>query len=216
MGEQGNGSNYSWTNCGSNYPNELFVIPITHDRRRVQKENESIDPRADRKKKSVNFADWWRKLKGTEQSKPLYKASPRLSYFDRLLAEHGLSWGGNIDGFILNSNMRTQVIIETRYTKKIPLEDYDPAVFFSPHYTRAGDYKTWEPVVLLASMLEAPLFLFTFERKSDRERIGFAIVDSISTQELKYQDIPPNKNITEGIENIRHQIMKNLSRKRAR
>lgn len=182
-----------------------YEIRLRQDRNIQVMPHETLETR--------NFADWWHKLKGTEQSKPLYEASPRLSYFDRLLAEHGLSWGGNIDGFILSSNMRAQAIIETRYTKKNPLEGYDPAVFFPPHYTRAGDYKTWEPVVLLASMLEIPLFLFTFERESDKERMGFAVIDSISKQELKYQDIPPNKNITEGIENIRHQIMKNLSRK---
>jgi hypothetical protein len=162
-----------------------------------------------------SFADWWSILKGTEQTAPLYEAGPRVSYFDRLLDERKLSWGGNIDGFILNSNMRAQAIIETRYTEKNPLEGYDPAIFFPPHYTRKGDYKTWEPVVLLAARLEIPLFLFTFERKSDKERMGFAVVDSISQskQELEYQDTPPHKNIVEGIANIRHQIIENLSRK---
>lgn len=163
--------------------------------------------------KPKNFADWWGELKGTEQSKPLYEASSRISYFDRLLDEHGLAWGGNIDGFILSSDMKPLVIIETRYTQKIGLEDYDPAVFYPPHYTRAGDYKTWEPMVLLAFELSIPLFLFTFERESDEERMGFAIIDSISEKELRYQNVPPNKNIIEGVEKIRHQIMINSSRK---
>lgn len=159
-----------------------------------------------------DFGDWWRELKGTEQSKPLYNASSRVSYFDRLLEEQDLSWGGNIDGFILSSDVRTQAIIETRFTSKIPLEDYDPADFYLPHYSRAGDYKTWEPVVLLASKLGVPLLLFTFERESDEERIGFSVVDSMSKQELKYQGAPPNKNICAGIGNISRQIMKNLLR----
>jgi hypothetical protein len=160
-----------------------------------------------------NFADWWSELKGTKQTKPLYEAGPRISLFDRLLEKQGLAWGGNIDGFILGSHMKPLVIIETRYTQKIPLEDYDPAVFYPPHYTRAGDYKTWEPMVLLASKLSTPLFLFTFERESDEERIGFAVINSISERELEYQGGPPNKNIVQGIENIKHQIMRNLQRK---
>jgi len=130
-----------------------------------------------------------------------------------LLDKHGLSWGGNVDGFILSSDMKTQAIIETRNTKKIPLEEYDPAVFFPPHFTRAGDYKTWEPVVILASKLRIPLFLFTFERGSHEERMGFAIIDSISERKLEYQDFPPNEKIIEGITNIRNQIMGNMSRK---
>jgi len=160
-----------------------------------------------------NFANWWSQLKGTKQTKPLYEARSRTSFFDRLLEEHGLAWGGNIDGFLLNSRMKVQAIIEMRYTEKIPLKDYDPAVFFAPHYTRAGDYKTWEPVVLLASKLRTPLYLLTLERESGEERIGFAIIDSISKEELKYQDTPPNKNIINGLKNIEEHILKNLSRK---
>jgi len=166
-----------------------------------------------RKLKPKQFAEWWGKLKGTKQTKPLYEAKSRVSYFDEVLERYGLAWGGNIDGFLISSEMRPQAIIETRYTKKNILEEYDPAIFYPPHYKRAGDYKTWEPVVLLASRLKVPLFLFTFERKSGEERIGFAVIDYISEKELKYQDDPPNKNIIEGIENIKSQIKKNLSRK---
>ena len=165
------------------------------------------------KKLELNkFADWWSELKGTEQSKPLYEAARRISYFDQLLAKRRLAWGGNIDGFLLNSDMRTQAIIETRYTTKNPLEVYDPAIFYPPHYTRAGDYKTWEPLVLLASELNIPLFLFTFERKSDEDRLGFAIIDYISKEELKYHKDPPHKNIIKGIENINKEIKKNISK----
>jgi hypothetical protein len=161
-----------------------------------------------------DFADWWRGLKGTEQSKPLYEARPRESYFDHLLNEHGLSWGGNVDGFILSPDyMKTWAIIETRTTQKTPIEKYDPAVFYPSHFTRAGDYKTWEPVVLLASRLRVPLFLFTFEREGNKKRIGFAVVDHISVNDLVYQGSPPYQNIIEGPENISQQVKNSLSRK---
>jgi hypothetical protein len=164
--------------------------------------------------KTTKFPNWWAELKGTKQSKKLYEARGRISFYDYILKQYGLAWGGNIDGFTLNSNMSPQAIIETRYTTKTPLEDYDPAIFFSPHYTRKGDYMTWKPLILLASKLKIPLFLITFERNSTIERIGFSVIDSITNEDLNYQNNnPPNKNIIIGIENIKKQIKAMISKK---
>lgn len=164
-------------------------------------------------KNSITFAQWWAKLKGTQQTKPLYEASSRLSVFDEILAKHGLAWGGNIDGFLINTKQEIIAIIESRYSTKAPLEKYDPAIFYPPHYTRAGDYNTWKPVVLLASKLRVPLYLFTFERESLADRIGFSVVSSMSKAELLYQTAPPYQNIVIGLPNIKAEIRKYLSSK---
>jgi hypothetical protein len=155
------------------------------------------------------FTNWWASIKGTIQTKPLYEASSRISFFDNLLAKHNLAWGGNIDGFLLDDpEMRPQAIFETRYTTKARLENYDPAVYFR---YRGGDYKTWEPLILLGMKLKIPLFLLTFERKSMMDRLGFAVVDSISQQELFYRIGQPFNNIVQGVENIKQQIKEKLS-----
>lgn len=151
---------------------------------------------------------WWASIKGTVQVKPLHEAGSRISFFDDLLAKSGLAWGGNIDGFLLDPKMRPQAIIETRYPSKKPLEKYDPAIYFK---YRNGDYKTWEPLILLAMKLRIPLFLFTIERKSAMDRLGFSVIDSISEEKLFYRNGPPFNNIVRGIENIRQQIIEKLS-----
>lgn len=154
------------------------------------------------------YANWWVSIKGTIQSKPLYEASSRISFFDNLLAKYGLAWGGNIDGFLLSSKMKPQAILETRYTTKTPLGSYDPAVYFR---YRNGDYKTWEPLILLAKRLKIPLFLLTFERKSTRDCLGFSTIDSISREKLFYRNGPPFNNMIRGVANIRQQIRNKLS-----
>lgn len=153
-------------------------------------------------------ANWWASIKGTVQSKPLYEARRRVSFFDNLLEKYGLAWGGNIDGFLLDSEMKPQAILETRYTTKNPLEKYDPADYFT---YRGGDYKTWEPLILLAMKLEIPLLLLTFERKSAIDRLGLSVIDSISTEKLFYRNNRPWENIIRGVENIGRQIRQRLS-----
>ena len=154
------------------------------------------------------YANWWASIKGTVQSKPLHEARSRVSFFDDLLAKYGLAWGGNVDGFLLSSKMEPQAILETRYTTKTPFERYDPAVYFR---YRNGDYKTWEPLILLAMRLRVPLFLLTFERKSTKDRLGFSIIDSISREKLFYRNGPPFNNIIHGVVNIQQQIRDKLS-----
>lgn len=169
---------------------------------------------SNKKIKLENFANWWRILKGTKQTKPLYEAGPRAqNIFDDILFKNDTAWGGNVDGFTLNNQLSPSAIIETRYTTKNPLERYDPAIYFRGYGTRAGDYKTWEPLVLLASKLKIPLFLFTFERKKIKNRIGFSVIEYISKDKLNYQDNPPFENIVNGVENIKNEIRNNLSKK---
>jgi len=155
------------------------------------------------------FPEWWASIKGRAQLKSLYEAGSRTSIFDDLLEKRGLAWGGNIDGFLLGQrSMKPQAILETRITSKSRLEYYDPADYFR---YRGGDYKTWEPLILLAKELDIPLFLLTFERRSTRDCLGFAVIDSISTEELCYRNGPPNDNIIQGIERIRQQFKRKLS-----
>lgn len=154
------------------------------------------------------FVSWWASIKRTVQKKPLYEAGSRISFFDDLLAKSGLAWGGNIDGFLLDTGWIPQAILETRYSSKKPLETYDPADYFK---YRDGDYKTWEPLILLAMELRTPLFLLTFERKSSMDRLGFSVIDSISTDKLFYRHGLPFDNIVRGVEKIRQQIMRKLS-----
>jgi len=156
------------------------------------------------------FANWWASIKGTRQKKPLHEARSRISFFDDILAKYGLAWGGNVDGFLLDSKMRAQAIIETRYSTKKPLEEYDPAVYFR---YRNGDYNTWKPLILLSTRLKVPLFLLTFERGSAQERLGFSVIDSISNEKLFYRGSPPCNYIISGVENIRQRIEEMISEK---
>jgi hypothetical protein len=159
--------------------------------------------------KLEDFPDWWIKIKGTEQSKPLYEAADRRSLYDQLIEKRGLAWGGNVDGFALDGD-KIVAIIESRYTEKKPLERYDPAEYYTPKPWRAGDYNTWKPVVLLSSELKIPLFLFTFQRQSEEERVGISLIGSISKDELEYQNSAPYQNIVKGLANIKAEVMRNL------
>jgi len=154
------------------------------------------------------FAKWWALIKGTVQTKPLHEAKPRLSSFDNILDQHGLAWGGNVDGFVLNPELKPCAIIEFRYPTKFALENYDPADFFT---YRNGDYYTWEPLVLLSSRLGVPLFLMTFDRNSQRERIGFSVIDSISRTELLHRYNRPCDNIIQGVQSITRELETRLS-----
>jgi hypothetical protein len=157
------------------------------------------------------FVDWWAKLKGLNQPKPLMEAAERVknSIFDITLEKHKMAWGGNIDGFMFR-NKEFACIIENIYTQKNPLESLqgEPSYYF---HMRGPNYNTWFPTVKLASFLNVPLFLFTIEGNNNKERIGFAVIDHLSTSGIFYKGNKPNKNILEGLENIMETINANLN-----
>lgn len=157
----------------------------------------------------VNFVNWWRELKGHGQSKPFYEPN-RIdkSIFDIVIEKQGYSWGGNIDGYMfLNKNI--VCIIENIYTQKNPLDSErgDPRTYFK---SKGPNYNSWKPVVLLSRLLNVPLFLFTWDGKSNEEKIGFSVIDSLSPQDIMYRYLPPYKNIIYGKENIKNHIFSHL------
>lgn len=158
------------------------------------------------------FVEWWKKLKGTSQTKGFYEASTRVkkSSFDKILTANGLAWGGNVDGFMIKDK-KIIAIIENIYTQKNPLnsEGANPAVYF---LKRGPNYNTWLSTVLLAKKLNVPLFLFTFEGNNDKERLGFAVIDKLDPTGIYYRNnLSPNNNIIGGIDKITETIFQNLN-----
>jgi len=161
----------------------------------------------------ISFVKWYAFLKGQSQPKPLMEAAGRVkdSIFDTVLEKYSMAWGGNIDGFMFK-NKNYACIIENIYTQKNPLETTgaNPAVYFK---LRGPNYNTWYPTVKLARMLNVPLFLFTIEGNNNKERIGFSVIDKLDLNGIYYRNSDPNKNIIEGLENIKKIILENLTQK---
>lgn len=157
------------------------------------------------------FIAWWAHLKGMTQPKPLMEAAERVqqSVFDATLEKYGLAWGGNIDGFMFK-NKALACIIENIYTQRHPLESRkgEPSYYF---HMRGPNFNTWYPTVKLANQLEVPLFLFTIEGHSEKERIGFAVIDHLSKGGIYYRGEKPNRNILEGLDTIRPAVIQQLS-----
>ena len=159
------------------------------------------------------FVKWWSQLKGLAQPKPLLeKASLRVanSVFDQALMNHGLAWGGNIDGYMFKSQ-RFACIIENIYTYKHPLDSDrgEPSYYF---FKQGPNYNTWYPTVSLAHQLNVPLFLFTINGNKSEEKIGFTVIDHLDSTGIHYRDnIKPNNNILEGLENIERVVLAQLA-----
>jgi len=158
------------------------------------------------------FIEWWQKIKGQKQTKEVFEAQVRIdsSVFDNVLAKYKLAWGGNIDGYMFKEK-HIACIIENIYTQKNPLDSPkgDPYYYFKG---KGPNYNTWYPTVKLASILKIPLFLFTIQGNSDDAKIGFAIIEHLSTEEIHYLDgIFPHKNIIEGKDNIKKMILSKLN-----
>lgn len=169
----------------------------------------TINARVDK----TEFPGWWLKIKGTIQSKQVYEARERIdkSTFDNLIESKGLSWGGNIDGYFIDDSDNIRAIVEKR-TTNMSFTEYDPAHYFRGTQRKSGDYKTWEPLIILALKLNTPLFLMTFDGKSEDKVVGFSVVKSISNKELIYQTGPPYRNILHSVEEVKDTIIKNLTR----
>ena len=157
------------------------------------------------------FVNWWATLKGLSQPKPLMEAAERVkdSVFDITLVKYGMAWGGNIDGYMFK-NKKYACIIENIYTQRHPLESHkgEPSYYF---HMRGPNYNTWYPTVKLAGQLNIPLFVFTIEGNSKKERIGFSVIDYLSTKGIFYKGKKPNQNILEGLQNIKNVVEVHLN-----
>ena len=151
------------------------------------------------------FIDWWASIKKLSQTKATVEASPRQAktIFDGIIEKHGLSWGGNIDGFILKTDVGTVVLIlELRQSRITLVSKYDPAVYFLGTATKGGDFKTWLPLIYLKKAYNLPLALITLSTKSPDE-IGYTEVFGINTQKLFYvDDISPKTNVTKDLNRV--------------
>ena len=159
---------------------------------------EEIDRFADEK----SFVIWWASIKRLNQTKRTVEAKPRQhrTRFDRVIERHGFQWGGNIDGFwMANRPPYVRAIFEVRQTHRYPLDEYDPARFFSGTAKKGGDYKTWLPLVYLHRRYDLPLVLITLNSR-EPDLFGFAEVQAVSERELIYADqMPPGRNVTADI-----------------
>jgi hypothetical protein len=145
---------------------------------------------------------WWRTLKGTSQTKQLREdaAAERTqdSIIDTLLAEHGLAWGGNVDGIIIcdvdDEDWNIIGIVEKRISKQV-VSQYDPADhFYNSEDPLRNDFNTWRPLIMLAKTLNCPLYLLTF-CKTDLEHYGYATVKT-HINGLQYWTGSPKNHIT--------------------
>ena len=176
-------------------------------------------PRADfilTKKKEFceeGFIDWWRSNKGTEPTKDFNNGAQNRAdrtIFDVVLERHGLSWGGNIDGFIFRKG-KLGCIIENIYTYRHPLDtpEGEPSKYF---FKRGPNYNTWYSSVKLAYDLSVPLFLFTINGNTNKERIGFTIIDHLNSEGIYYKDdILPNDNVISRIKNIVNEVNSHIA-----
>jgi hypothetical protein len=158
-----------------------------------------------------DFVGWWKNLKGHKQNKPYFEPNRiNNSIFDIVIEKRGFSWGGNIDGFMFKSK-KIVCIIENIYTQKNPLnsEKGDPRTYFK---SKGPNFNSWKPIVILSIKLNIPLFLLTWDGKSEEEKIGFSIIDKLTYDDIFYRNnIPPYKNIIEGKTNIKNTILYNLN-----
>jgi hypothetical protein len=150
------------------------------------------------------FASWWKKRQPFEQTKGMYNAKRRIydSLIDNVLFANRLSWGINVDGFMLN-NQKTKVlgIFEKRIRTKngsYDVSNYDPNKYFLGTSTRAGDYASWRILHDLATKLGCKLYLLTFDDGPDTRRMGVAEIRSVTATGLEYsENETPQRNILE-------------------
>ena len=156
------------------------------------------------------FAQWWGKMKGTTQTKPLANgAGPRAGYtvFDGALEKYGLMWGGNIDGFIVNESFDQImcVIDNISVSSNIKGRWANPAIYFNDGNPKHGpNYSGWLPTTTLAMTLNVPHALFTFDKRNDsEEHVGLTFISNLSKERISFVgNVTPNSNVIDGLEEI--------------
>lgn len=177
---------------------------------RVFEKDGKISIKGERSLNEVQFAQWWGTIKGTIQNKLLNNGGENRierTVFDRVLRQHGLEWGGNIDGFVLsNDNQSVKYIIDNISVSRSLDDNYaNPAIYFNSTNPRHGPrYEGWYAAVKLANQLHVPHALFTIDKKNPRaEHIGFTIIERLTPQGIFYKNnLNPNDNVIEGMDHI--------------
>ena len=153
----------------------------------------------------IDFVNWWKSKKKTFQTKEMYEAKERQNetIFDYILESNGVKWGGNIDDILFDRNNNVSAIIENRRSWRTSVDKYDPSIYFFGTRYKKGDYMTWLPLVYVAKMLNVPLMLFTFSALNPSS-FGVAVINSMGKDAcLKYEGLPPNKNIFRDIDKFK-------------
>lgn len=184
------------------YINEFYrIISVSEREGRVHL-------RIDKKLDENGFVEWWGEIKQTVQTRQLDNGGEaRISktVFDRVLRRHGYEWGGNIDGFVLTEDGQSvRYIIDNISVSKANLDD-EPSHYFNSKNPKHGPrYDGWYAAVKLANQIEVPHVLFTIDKREQfREHIGLAVIDKLTPEGIFFaEDIKPNENIIEGMENI--------------
>lgn len=170
------------------------------------------------------FAQWWKELKGMPQTKQLNNgAGVRAdnTVFDSALRRHGLEWGGNIDGFILSAdNNEVLCVIDNISVSVDDLggNNADPGAYFhSPNPKHGPRYEGWYGAVKLSNQIAVPHMLLTIDKKHpEMEHVGMTFIDDLSPRGLTYiENIPPNRRVVNGIDNIALTYARLISRMHA-
>lgn len=153
----------------------------------------------------ASFIGWWRSIKKLTQTKATVEARQRQdrTTFDNVLERNGLAWGGNIDGFLLDSRIQdVKAVLEIRQSRNFVVEMYDPANYFGGTKTKGGDFKTWLPLIYVKKAYGLPIILITMSTKSPG-KMGFAEIQKMSETRLYYSgNVDPTKNVTGKIEDF--------------
>ena len=185
----------------------IFYIFYFNNKFHIYKLEESII--YDRGLSEKEFIDFWKKIKKTKQTHPLINGAQERaseSIFYNTLSKYGLSWGGNIDGIIFESNKITGIIddISIGFTQLDNISA-DPSLFF---FKRGPRYETWLSTVKLAKTLKVPHLLITKNKKDQKDnRIGLTSIEVLTKKGIFYlDDLRPSNNIIIGLDKIVREV----------
>lgn len=153
-------------------------------------------------KEECEFLTWWKKYKGTAQSKPFYRDDYTKWKINRVFNTGTTKWGGDLDGIIIINDSELGPIIEFRKATQQAIENYDPRDFFNGIGNRKGDYMTWWPLISLKNQIQKKLFLVTLSELSNN-KFGITEISGITNNDLLYKNkISPKHNIKSDINEI--------------
>lgn len=178
----------------------LFIVTYTSNENEMKiydyfKQKEETKSIIKHKNDDCEFVKWWKKYKGTYQSKPFYKAEYTQWKINNVLNDGQTRWGGDIDGIVIdNNNSNISSIVEFRKATNETVKTYDPAKYFNGTQNRVGDFYTWKPLITLKDTINVPLYLVTLSER-DQGVYGLTEVDSISCNSLNYKcGLSPTEN----------------------
>lgn len=153
-----------------------------------------------------DFLIWWKKYKGTVQSKPFYRSDYTSWKINQVFNTGMTKWGGDIDGVVIFNDNEIISLLEFRKSTTELVSSYDPNRYYGGTQRRAGDYMTWFPLIRLKNVLSVPLYLITLS-EIDTNKYGYAEILKQDRQTLHYKDgIVPGQNVTENLKIIFEKI----------